>query len=343
MQQRTLGRTGVSVSQLCLGAMMFGSWGNPNHDECIAMIHAAMNAGITFIDTADVYGTGESEEIIGKALTGGRREDVVLATKFHNPMGEEPNRRGNSRRWIVRAVEDSLRRLSTDWIDLYQVHRPDPSVDIEETLGALTDLVRQGKVRYIGGSTFPASQIVEAQWASRERNLERFVTEQPPYSILVRGVENDVLPTCQRHGMAVMSYSPLAGGWLSGRWRKDTGQQDSSRASRLPERFDLANPYNQRKLEAVEQLAQLADEAGLTLIQLAIGFAQTHPAITTPLIGPRTMDQLQTQLAAADVVLNDDVLDRIDDIVPPGTTINPADSSFDNPALTPAARRHPER
>ena len=211
MQQRTLGRTGVSVSQLCLGAMMFGSWGNPNHDECIAMIHAAMNAGITFIDTADVYGTGESEEIIGEALTGGRREDVVLATKFHNPMGEEPNRRGNSRRWIVRAVEDSLRRLSTDWIDLYQVHRPDPSVDIEETLGALTDLVRQGKVRYIGGSTFPASQIVEAQWASRERNLERFVTEQPPYSILVRGVENDVLPTCQRHGMAVMSLQPTGG------------------------------------------------------------------------------------------------------------------------------------
>lgn len=343
MQQRTLGRTGVSVSELCLGAMMFGSWGNPDHDECIAIIHSALDAGITFIDTADVYGAGESEEIVGKALTGGRREDVVLATKFHNPMGEDPNHRGNSRRWIVRAVEDSLRRLGTDWIDLYQVHRPDPSVDIEETLGALTDLVRHGKVRYIGGSTFPASQIVEAQWASRERNLERFVTEQPPYSILVRGVENDILPTCQRHGMAVMTYSPLAGGWLSGRWRKDTGQQDSSRASRLPERFDLANPCNQRKLEAVEQLAQLAGQAGLTLIQLAIGFAQTHPAITTTLIGPRTMDQLQTQLAAADVALNDDVLDRIDDIVPPGTTINPADSSFDNPALTPASRRHPER
>jgi aryl-alcohol dehydrogenase-like predicted oxidoreductase len=201
----------------------------------------------------------------------------VLATKFHNPMGEDPNRRGNSRRWIIRAVEDSLRRLGTDWIDLYQVHRPDSAVDVEETLGALSDLVHQGKVRYIGGSTFPASQIVEAQWAARERNLERFITEQPPYSILVRGVENDVLPTCQRHGMAVMSYSPLAGGWLSGRWRKDTGQQDSSRASRLPERFDLANPYNQRKLDAVEQLAQLAEQAGLTLIQLAIGFAQAHP------------------------------------------------------------------
>ena len=343
MQQRKLGRTGVSVSQLCLGAMMFGAWGNPDQDECIAIIHAALDAGITFIDTADVYSAGESEQIVGKALTGARREDVVLATKFHNPMGEDPNRRGNSRRWIVRAVEDSLRRLGTDWIDLYQVHRPDPSVDIEETLGALTDLVRHGKVRYIGGSTFPASQIVEAQWASRERHLERFVTEQPPYSILVRGVENDVLPTCQRHRMAVMTYSPLAGGWLSGRWRKDTGQQDSSRASRLPERFDLANPYNQRKLEAVEQLAQLADQAGLTLIQLAIGFAQAHPAVTTALIGPRTMEQLLTQLAAADVVLSADVLNRIDDIVPPGTTINPADSSFDNPALTAAARRRPQR
>jgi aryl-alcohol dehydrogenase-like predicted oxidoreductase len=339
MELRPLGRTGVQVSSFCLGAMMFGAWGNPDHDESIGIIHAALDAGINFIDTADVYGAGESEEIVGKALAGGRRDDVVLATKFHNPMGDDPNRRGNSRRWIMRAVEDSLRRLNTDWIDLYQVHRPDPGTDIEETLSALGDLVHQGKVRYIGSSTFPASQIVEAQWTARERGLPRFVTEQPPYSILVRGVEVDVLPTCGRHGMAVMSYSPLAGGWLSGRWRKDTGQQSSSRASRLPERFDLANPYNQRKLDAVEEFAQLAEQAGLTLIQLAIGFAKSHPAITSPLIGPRTMEQLQTQLAAADVVLTDDVLDRIDEIVPPGTTINPADSSFDNPALAAAARR----
>jgi len=338
MQHRPLGRTGVSVSQFCLGTMMFGSWGNPDHDESIRIIHAALDAGINFIDTADVYGAGESEEIVGKALAG-RRDDVVLATKFHNPMGEDLNQRGNSRRWIMRAVEDSLRRLGTDWIDVYQVHRPDPSTDVEETLSALTDLVRQGKVRYIGSSTFPASQIVEAQVAARDRNLERFVTEQPPYSILVRGVEADVLPTCARHGMAVMSYSPLAGGWLSGRWRKDTGQQESSRAGRLPERFDLSNPYNQRKLDAVEELAQLADQAGLTLIQLAIAFAASHPAITSPLIGPRTMEQLETQLAAADVVLSADVLDRIDEIVPPGITINPADSSFTNPALEPASRR----
>src|SRR4051812_44269242 len=254
--------------------MMFGSWGNPDHEQSTRIIHAALDAGINFIDTADVYGAGESEEIVGKALAGGKRDNVVLATKFHNAMGDDPNQRGNSRRWIVRAVEDSLRRLDTDWIDLYQVHRPDPRTDIEETPGALPELVHQGKVRYIGGSTFPASRIVEAQWAARDRHLQRFVTEQPPYSILVRAIEVDVLPTCRRHGMAVMSYSPLAGGWLSGRWRKDSGQQSSSRASRLPERFDLANPYNQRKLDAVEELALLAEQAGLSLIELAIGFAK---------------------------------------------------------------------
>ena len=339
MEHRQLGRTGVSVSKFCLGAMMFGAWGNPDHDESIRIIHAALDAGINFIDTADVYGQGESEEIVGKALAGGRRDDVILATKFHNAMGEDPNQRGNSRRWIIRAVEDSLRRLGTDWIDLYQVHRLDPRTDIEETLSALSDLVHQGKVRYIGYSTFPASQIVEAQWVARDRHLQRFVTEQPPYSMLVRAVEADVLPTCLRHGMAVMSYSPLTGGWLSGRWRKDTGQQSSSRAGRLPERFDLSQPANQRKLDAVEELAQLAEQAGITLIQLAIAFVLNHPAITAALIGPRTMEQLESQLAAADVVLDEAVLDRIDEIVPPGTTLNPADNSFDNPALEPTARR----
>ena len=339
MEHRQLGRTGVSVSKFCLGAMMFGAWGNPDHDESIAIIHAALDAGINFIDTADVYGQGESEEIVGKALAGGRRDDVILATKFHNAMGEDPNRQGNSRRWITRAVDDSLRRLGTDWIDLYQVHRIDPRTDIDETLSALSDLVHQGKVRYIGSSTFPASQIVEAQWVARDRGLQRFVTEQPPYSILVRAVEADVLPTCARHGMAVMSYSPLAGGWLSGRWRKDTGQQSSSRAGRLPERFDLAQPENQRKLDAAEQLAQLAEEVGVTLIGLAIAFVLNHPAITASLIGPRTMEQLESQLAAADVALDAEVLDRIDAIVAPGTTINPADNSFANPALEAAARR----
>jgi aryl-alcohol dehydrogenase-like predicted oxidoreductase len=254
-------------------------------------------------------------------------------------MGDDPNRQGSSRRWIMRAVEDSLRRLDTDWIDLYQVHRPRTDTDVEETLGALTGLVHQGKVRYIGASTYPASQIVEAQQVARERGLQRFVTEQPAYSILVRRIEDDILPTCQRHGMGVLSYSPLTGGWLSGRWRKDSGQQESSRASRLPERFDLSKPANQRKLDAVEALAQLAEEAGLTLIQLAIAFVLNHPAITSAIIGPRTMEQLEGQLAAADVVLDAGVLDRIDEIVAPGTTVNPVDNSFDNPALAPSARR----
>jgi aryl-alcohol dehydrogenase-like predicted oxidoreductase len=339
VEHRPLGRTGVSVSKFCLGAMMFGAWGNPDHVESIRIIHAALDAGVNFIDTADVYGQGESEEIVAKALARGRRNNVVLATKFHNAMGEDPNQRGNSRRWIMRAVEDSLRRLGTEWIDLYQVHRADPGTDIEETLGALSDLVHQGKVRYIGGSTFPASAIVEAQWAARDRGLQRFVTEQPPYSILVRAIEADVLPTCSRYGMGVMSYSPLTGGWLSGRWRKNTGQQSSSRAGRLPERFDLSQPANQRKLDAVEELAQLADEAGITLIQLAIAFVLRHPAITAALIGPRTMDQLEGQLAAVDVVLDDVVLDRIDEIVPPGITINPEDNSWHNPSLEPEARR----
>jgi aryl-alcohol dehydrogenase-like predicted oxidoreductase len=339
MEHRPLGRTGVSVSKFCLGAMMFGDWGNKDHDESIRIIHRALDSGINFIDTADVYSPGESEEIVGKALADGRRDDIILATKFHGAMGDDPNRQGSSRRWIIREIEDSLRRLGTDWIDLYQVHRPRTDTDIEETLSALSDLVHQGKVRYIGSSTFPASQIVEAQWVARERHLRRFVTEQPPYSMLVRSVEADVLPTCARHGMGVIPYSPLAGGWLSGRWRKDTGQQPSSRAGRLPERFDLSLPANQRKLDAVEQLARLAEEAGITLIQLAIAFVLNHPAITAPIIGPRTMEQLESQLAAADVVLDHAMLDRIDEIVPPGTTINPADNSFDNPALQRAARR----
>ena len=338
MNHRLLGRTGVSVSQMCLGAMMFGAWGNRDHDESIRIIHAALDAGINFVDTADVYAQGESEEIVGKALQG-RRDDVIVATKFHGAMGDDPNRQGSSRRWIMRAVEDSLRRLQTDWIDLYQVHRPDPRCDVDETLGALSDLVRQGKVRYIGASTFPASQIVEAQWVARERGFQRFVTEQPAYSMLVRRIEDDILPTCQRHGMGVLSYSPLTGGWLSGRWRKDSGQQASSRASRLPERFDLSQPANQRKLDAVEALAQLAEETGITLIQMAIAFVLNHPAITSAIIGPRTMEQFEGQLAAADVVLETRVLNRIDEIVAPGTTINPVDNSFDNPALRPSARR----
>jgi aryl-alcohol dehydrogenase-like predicted oxidoreductase len=341
MEHRPLGRTGVSVSKLCLGAMMFGDWGTKDHDESIRIIHRALDAGINFIDTADVYSAGESEEIVGKALAGGRRDDVVLATKFHGAMGEDPNQQGNSRRWIIREVEDSLRRLGTDWIDLYQVHRPDPGTDIEETLGALTDLVHQGKVRYLGSSTFPPSVIVEAQWAARDRHLQRFVCEQPPYSILVRGIEAEVLPTCARYGMGVIPWSPLAGGWLSGRYRKDADQQApfSAARRRLAQRFDLSLPANQRKLEAAEALAQLADEAGLSLIELAIAFVLNHPAVTAAIIGPRTMEQLESQLPAADVVLDPALLDRIDEIVSPGINLNPADGGWANPALQPAARR----
>src|SRR3954470_3319235 len=239
MQLRTLGRTGVKVSPLCLGAMMFGAWGNPDHDESIAIIHRALDAGINFIDTADVYSRGESEEIVGKALADGRRDNVFLATKVHGKMGDDPNEFGNSRRWIVREVENSLRRLKTDWIDLYQIHRPELDTDIDDTLGALTDLVRAGKVHYIGSSTFPPSRIVEAQWVAEKRGRERFRCEQPPYSMLIRAVETDVLPTCRRYGMGVIPWSPLAGGWLSGRYRKDTEIETSRRAQMLPKRYDL--------------------------------------------------------------------------------------------------------
>ena len=334
-----LGRTGVKVSPLCLGAMMFGSWGNPDHDDCVRIIHRALDAGINFIDTADVYSRGESEEIVGKALAGGRRDDVVLATKVHGDMGEGPNQRGNSRRWIVREVEDSLRRLKTDRIDLYQIHRPEHDTDIEETLSALTDLVRAGKVRYIGSSTFPASQIVEAQWVSRERHLERFVSEQPPYSLLARGVESDVLASCLRHGIGVIPWSPLAGGWLSGGYRKGAQAPESSRAGRLPHRFDMALPANQRKLEAADALGELAHEAGITLIELAIAWVINHPAVTAAIIGPRTLEHLESQLRAAEISLDATLLDRIDAIVPPGLTINSADDGFANPALEAQARR----
>ncbi len=339
MEHRILGRTGVHVSPLCLGAMMFGGWANADHDDGVRIIHAALDAGVNFIDTADVYSQGESEVIVGKALAGGRRDDVVLATKFHGAMGDEPNHKGNSRRWIVREVEASLERLQTDHIDLYQVHRPEPETDVEETLSALTDLVRAGKVRYLGSSTFPPSQVVEAQWTARERGLERFVCEQPPYSLLVRGIEEDLLPTTRRHGMGVIPWSPLAGGWLSGKWRKGADQPESSRARLLPDRYDLSRPENQRKLDAADALGALADDSGLSLIHLALAFVIRHPTVTSAIIGPRTMEQLESQLGAADVELSADVLDRIDAIVPPGVDVNPADHGWQNPDLEPERRR----
>jgi aryl-alcohol dehydrogenase-like predicted oxidoreductase len=340
MEHRGLGTTGMQVSPLCLGAMMFGAWGEKDHDVSIGIIHRALDSGINFIDTADVYSQGESETIVGKALAGGRRDDVVLATKFHGPMdvamgqpGGDPNQRGNSRRWIVQEVEHSLRRLQTDWIDLYQVHRPERGTAIDETLSALTDLQRQGKIRAFGSSTFPAHQVVEAQWIAERRGLSRFVTEQPPYSILVRGIESDLLPVAEQFDMGVLPWSPLAGGWLTGRYRKGQEAPESHRASRTPQRYDLSIPGNQAKLDAADALAELADESGLTLVHLALAFVLSHPAVTAPIIGPRTMEQLETQLGAADVTLSSDVLDRIDEIVPPGVTLSRGDAGFVPPSL----------
>jgi aryl-alcohol dehydrogenase-like predicted oxidoreductase len=318
--------------------MMFGAWGNPDHGESEKIIHAALDAGINFIDTADVYSGGESEEIVGKALAG-RRDEVVLATKFFGVMGSEPNRSGGSRYWIMQECENSLRRLGTDHIDLYQMHRPDPNADIDETLAALSDLVHQGKVRYIGSSTHPASGIVEAQWTAERRGRERFVCEQPPYSILVRGIEADVLPTCQRYGMGVIPWSPLGGGWLSGKWRKGADDLTSRRARRLPDRYDLTKPENQRKLDAADALAVLADDAGHSLPELAVAWVINNPAVTAAIIGPRTMDQLTSQLGAAELSLSTDVLDRIDEIVPPGQNFSWADAGYAPPTIADARQR----
>jgi aryl-alcohol dehydrogenase-like predicted oxidoreductase len=341
VEHRKLGATGVSVSPLCLGAMMFGAWGNTDHEDSIAIIHAALDAGINFIDTADVYSRGESEEIVGKALAGGRRDSVVLATKAHGKMhDDDPNQFGNSRRWIVKEVENSLKRLKTDWVDLYQIHRPEPDTDIDQTLGALSDLTAAGKVRAIGSSTFPAWQIVQAQWAAEKRGRERFTCEQPPYSMLIRSVEKDVLPVCEEYGMGVIPWSPLAGGWLSGRYNKGgDSPADSRRAQMLPSRYDMTLPGNQAKLEAAQALGELAQEAGMTLIEMALAFVTSHPTVSAAIIGPRTMEQLQSQLPALETKLSDDVLDRIDEIVPPGTNVNQNDTGWDPPWLTDSSLR----
>jgi aryl-alcohol dehydrogenase-like predicted oxidoreductase len=335
MKYRTLGRTGIVVSPYCLGAMMFGTMGNPDHDDSIRIIHRALDAAINFIDTADVYSRGESEVIVGKALKG-RRDGVVLASKVHYPMGDDPNHRGNSRRWIIAAVENSLRRLQTDHLDLYQVHRPDPTVDVEETLSALSDLIHSGKVRAIGTSTFPASEIVEAQWVAERRVLERFRTEQPPYSIINRSVEREVLPVCQRYGMGTLVWSPLGQGLFTGRYRRGK-QAGTHRSGGMPQHFS-----DERKLGVVEQLIPLADKAGLPMTHLAMAFAIAHPGVTSAIIGPRTMEQLDDLLAGADVTLDDEVLDRIDEIAPPGTDAGPNDVAYTPPAVSTASlRRRP--
>ncbi|NUR88457.1 MAG: aldo/keto reductase [Nonomuraea sp.] len=342
MNYRTLGGTGIEVSAYCLGTMAFGSFGNPDGQECARVIDTALDHGINFVDTADVYSQGEAEEIVGAALKG-RRDDVVLGTKCHFPMGEGRNRGGNSRRWIMTAVEDSLRRLGTDWIDLYQIHHPDPRTDVEETLSALSDLVHQGKIRAFGCSSFPVEQIVEAHWLAERRGFLRFRTEQPPYSILARGIEAAVLPACRRLGMGVLTWSPLAWGFLSGRYRRgkpvDLG---AGRSALAPARFDPDLPENAAKFDAVESLAEVADELGCSLPQLAVAFAAAHPGVTSVILGPRTLGQLTSLLDGASLVLDDDVMDRIDAIVPPGTNVYEPEDVYRPAALTDAAlRRRP--
>ncbi|MBM4829163.1 MULTISPECIES: aldo/keto reductase [Actinomycetes] len=337
MQYRTLGRTGVQVSTLALGAMNFGAIGRTAQEEATAIVDAALEAGVNVIDTADMYGDGESEEIVGKAIAG-RRDDIVLATKATMPIGDERNHRGSSRRWIYTALDNSLRRLGVDHVDLYQMHRWDPTTSDEETLSALTDLQRAGKIRSFGSSTFPAYRIVQAQWAAREHRLGRYVTEQPSYSMLQRGIEAHVLPVTEEYGMGVLAWSPLASGWLSGAVRKGR-DVTTHRSAILPERFDPSLPHNQARYDAVERLADVADEAGLTLIQLALGFVNAHPAVTAALIGPRTVEHLRSQLAAADTVLSADVLDAIDEIVAPGTDLAPGEKFDTPPALLDASLR----
>jgi aryl-alcohol dehydrogenase-like predicted oxidoreductase len=346
MEYRTLGSTGVRVSTHCLGAMMFGAWGNPDVDECVRIVHAALDSGVNVVDTADMYSAGQSEEIVGRALRG-RRDDVVLATKVHQAMGPGQNERGNSRVWIVREVENSLLRLGTDHIDLYQIHRPEAETDVEETLGALTDLQRQGKIRYFGSSTFPGWQIVEAQWVAERRSLSRFRSEQPPYSILVRHIEHDVLPVAQRFGMGVLVWSPLCRGWLTGRYRRESfDRSPESRASRVQERggpvaaqFDLSRPENERKLDLVEDLAKVAANAGISMTHMAVAFTLAHPGVTSAIVGPRRLDQLEDLLVAADLRLDPGTLDAIDAIVPPGTTVDDNDRGFTPWWFEPAARR----
>jgi aryl-alcohol dehydrogenase-like predicted oxidoreductase len=336
MKYRTLGRTGIKVSPYCLGAMMFGGIANPDHDDCIRIIHKALDFGVNFVDTADRYSNGESEEIVGKALKG-RRHNIVLATKVHGAMGEDPNQQGSSRRWITQAVEASLRRLQTDHIDLYQMHRPSPDTDIEETLSVLTDLIRAGKVRAIGSSTFPASEIVEAQWVADHRGLARFRTEQPPYSILNRSIEQEVLPVCQKYGMGALVWSPLAKGMLTGRYRKGQALPESLRVKVFPKQMS-----DERNLEAVERLIPIAEQAGLSLTHMAMAFVMAHPGVTSAILGPRTMQHLDDLLASAEVVLDDEILDRIDEVVAPGTDAGPMGAVYSPPAVTQVSlRRRP--
>ncbi|MCA1271045.1 aldo/keto reductase [Streptomyces sp. 7G] len=323
MEQRILGATGMPVSVLGFGAMNLGAWGRVDQDGADRLVGEALDGGITLFDTADLYSFGESETLLGKAL-GGRREDVVLATKGRNPMSQNPLHSGASRRWINKAVEDSLRRLGTDYIDLYQIHRPDWDTDLEETLGALTDLQRSGKIRYFGSSTFPSHTIVEAQWVAKERGLSRFTTEQISYSIFQRAVEADVLPVAQRHRMGTLIWSPLANGWLAGTVKRDQ-PVTAHRANLATNEFDLSTPEAQRKLDILDGLRTIAGDLDLTLPELALAFSKSHPAVSSVLIGPRTAEHLRQNLRAAEIKLDDTALDRIDALARPGCDVAPQD------------------
>ncbi|MFI5307142.1 MAG: aldo/keto reductase [Polyangiales bacterium] len=342
MEYRHLGRTGMSVSRYCLGAMMFGGMGNRDHDQCVRIIHKALDSGVNFIDTADVYSAGESERIVGKALQG-RRDKVILATKFYGPMGQDLNMMGGSRRWIVREVEASLERLGTDYIDLYQIHRFDENTDLEETMSALTDLVHQGKIRCFGSSMFPADRIVESHWVAEKRGLLRFRCEQPWYSIFSRETERFVLPACERYGMGVICWSPLDGGWLTGRYLKPEDLTERSRvvlaARRRGGKFDPESELIKRKFELANALDGLAKQAGFPLTHMAIAFVLEHPSLTSAIIGPRTYEQLEDLLACADLKLDSTLLDRIDALVPPGTNVNGIDLSSRPAGMRKSGRR----
>lgn len=345
MDQRPLGETGIWVSELCLGAMMFGAMGNTDQNETVSIVHRALDAGINFFNTADGYSHGESEQVLGKALAGGRRGESVISVKTGLVLDGNNNHGGGSRRWLNQAVEGSLRRLNTDYIDVYELGVPDAATDLDETLGALTDLVRAGKIRSFGTSKQPPSRLVEARALAERRGHGFFRTEEVPYSMINRAVEYDLLPTCQRLGTGVLAFGALGGGWLSGRYQDTSaatgaGSPVRARLSNL----DASDPANAAKLRAVQALGVLAQKAGLTLIQLATAFVLRHPGVSSAVIGPRKLDHIEGYLAVEGVRLSEDVLDEIDTIVAPGVSIDIADTMWriGSPALLPQNRRRNE-
>ncbi|MEX0751072.1 MAG: aldo/keto reductase [Dehalococcoidia bacterium] len=321
MEYRALGRTGTKVSSLCLGCMMFGGKTNPT--DSYDIIDRALDAGINFVDTANVYSTGRSEEATGEALKrNGKRQNVVLATKVHGKMGEGVNDLGNSRRHIIEQAEQSLKRLQTDYIDLYQIHRPQPDIPIDETLRALDDLVRSGKVRYLGTSTFAAWQLVESLWTSERLGLNRFVVEQPPYNLLDRRIERELLPAARTYGFGVIPWSPLAGGLLTGKYKRGEEPPEGARFA------DTSNPLYRRRLndriyDVVEGLEPMAQEKGVTLSQFALAWCMQQPGVTSPIIGPRTMEQLEDNLASTEVTFTEDELRAINRVARRGDSVAP--------------------